>query len=225
MTDMPVANRHGFYRYCLDANALVEGMTLRTYVRELGSQAMSDEATAACRDSVGRRHISDTQFKERGYKSPTYFGEGGEFLRHCYFEFFGYEYGVKEVWSINADRGAIREDLGWDGGATTLAGDHPVYFQDKTTENHDKEHMMNDGSRIMNFVGSAAMHAIAVESIDAERARFILWTTASGLDRSLLERLHGQVEVVACKSITEKIDGNTTFWNIVSEKLAKEAGK
>ena len=218
-------NQHGFYRYCIDGNVLVERMTLRAYVQELGVQAMSARAVRVCHDRPRKRNSEDQEFSICGYKSPIYFGEGGEFLRHCYFEYFGgdREYGLKDVWSVNTDHGSIPDDLGWDGGAVTIDGCHPVYFQDKTTEDHQKKHQMNDGSRIMNFVGSAAMHSIAVESIDAERARFILWTTAAGLDRTLLERLHGKVEVVACKSITRKVDGNKEFWNMVAEKLSGRA--
>lgn len=43
--------------------------------------------------------------------------EGGEFLRHCHLEYFGHRYNVESVWSVNADHGAIADDLGWDGGA------------------------------------------------------------------------------------------------------------
>lgn len=217
---MQPPNKHGFRKYCLDSDALVEGQTLRTYVRELGAQARLDEAAEVCHDRIHGKHASDREYSEQKYKSPIYFGEGGEFLRHCYFDFFGYEYDLKEVWSVNADDGAIPKDLGWDGGAVTTDGRHPVYFQDKTTEVHDKDYKMNDGSRVMNFAGSAAMHAIANENVDAERARFILWTTANGLDRSLLDRLHGKVEVVACESIAERVDGCESFWIKVARELS-----
>lgn len=220
---MPGQHDHRFPQYCLDGNALVERKTLRTYVKTLGQQAMTAEAAEAYSEKPREKYRSDKEYGKRGYLSPSYFGEGGEFLRHCYFEFFGRKHRLENVWSLNKGHGAVPVDMGWDGGATCTDSGAPVYIQDKTTEKHGNFHEMNDGSRIMNFAGSAAMHAIA--SGHGNDARFVVWTTAKGLHPTLEARMHGRVEVVACQAIGGSVDGNTDFWDMVSGKLAKGRGE
>lgn len=113
-------------------------------------------------------------------------------------------------------------DLGWDGGATCADSGDPVYIQDRTTEKHGSFHEMNDGSLLMNFVGSAAMHAVA--SGHGNDARFVVWTTAKVLHPTLKARMHGRIEVVACHAIGGSVDGSTDFWGMASRKLIKGPG-
>lgn len=222
------SNDHRFPDRCLDGGALVVRKTLRTFVKALGEQAKTQAAADAYSEPPRAKYRKDRSHGKQGLLSPTYFGEGGEFLRHCYFEFFGRSHNLEGVWSLNASHGSIPEDLGWDGGAVSIGRGDPIYIQDKTTGKHASRHEMNDGSRVMNFVGSAAMHAIASErdgnGTVATNARFILWTTAKGVHRTLERRMHGMVEVVGCERISRDVDGVEGFWDFVSGKLVRNCG-
>ena len=227
---MGLPNQHRFRKYCIDGSQLVAGKTLRYYVKELAKQAKTQQSVEIYGGTNREKYLSDPEYRKNSYLSPIYFGEGGEFLRHCYFEFFGHKYNLEAVWSLNTDHGAIADDLGWDGGAVSIVSSvdatgvetnkgAPVYFQDKTTERFGHLHSINDGSRLMNFFGSAALHAIA--SGQAEISRFIVWTSGKGLNKALYTRTHGRVEVVGNDRISEDTDGNTTFWNYVAGKFVR----
>lgn len=225
---MKKANQHRFRRYCIDGRQLVEGKTLRTFVKSLARQSKSKRSQEIYGDRVREKYALENDYAKRGFRSPIYFGEGGEFLRHCYFEFFCHKYNLEEVWSLNSDHGPISEDLGWDGGAVSatnrthadsvvVRSGSPIYIQDKVTEHHERLHSLNDGSRLMNFFGSASLHAIATGRGDD--SRFIVWTTGKGIDKALYKRTHGRVEIVGSEAISEDIDGNSVFWKYVSSKF------
>ena len=203
-------NEHRFPKYCLDAEGLTKRPFLQVYVEELHRQAKSSEAVAV-------------YGKVRGTNMATFYeGEGGEFLRHCYFEAFGHEepYNLKDIWSLNMSEGLVPDDLGWDGTAVDAATGSPVYIQDKTTVKHETLLTMDSG--LMTFAGSAALHAR--KNGVAETARFLVWTTAAGLDWTLMDRMHEQVEVVAFKEISQRVDGNNEFWRLVADKLMRKSG-
>lgn len=227
---MSLPNQHRFRKYCIEGSQLVEGKTLRYYVNELAKQAKTQRSVEIYGHTNKQKYVNDPAYSRNSYLSPVYFGEGGEFLRHCYFEFFGHKYNLEAVWSVNKDHGAIADYLGWDGGAVSSKSSvnaigvetsqgAPVYFQDKTTERFGHLYSMNDGSRLMNFFGSAALHAIATGQ--AEFARFIVWTSGKGMNKVLHRKTHGRVEVVGNDRISEDTDGNTAFWNYVAEKFVR----
>lgn len=221
---MSASNRHRFPQHCVDSDALTKGRTIEAYVHALASQADDERASHAYLRDIRGTDVSE----HRGcYASPEYFGDGGEFLRHCFFDFFGSHFCLEDVWSVNADSGILDKDRGWDGGAVTSqssskhawAGEgDPVYIQDKTTEDFSRTYMTNDNSRIMNFVGAAAVDAIVKEH--AQRSRFIVWTTGTGLHPVLDQNIGGRVEVVGYGKITQLANNCEDFWMSVAKALA-----
>ena len=215
---MSASNRHRFSRHCVDPCALTLGRTVEAYIHELDTQSATRQAGDAYYECMRKKKNSEVS------SSSFYFGDGGEFLRHCFLDFFGSHFSLREVWSVNADDGVLDEDIGWDGGATTSC-DHmwaqeggPVYIQDKTTRDFDKFFKINDGSKIMNFVGSAAMDAISREK--GQQARFILWTTGRGVHHSLERSTAGRVEVIGYERITKLANNCEDFWQSVARALA-----
>ena len=217
---MSAPNRHRFPQHCIDLDALIQGRTLESYLRALANQANDEAATRTYLNGVCGTDVSEHR---ESYASPEYFGEGGEFLRHCFFDFFGSRFCLRDIWSVNARSGVIQRDRGWDGGAVTSKshrnhdwaskGD-PVYIQDKTTRNFSKLYETNDGSRIMNFVGAAAMDAIVQGH--AQKARFILWTTGKGLHYILEQNVGERLEVVGYEAISNLVDYCDDFWKSVA---------
>ena len=92
-----------------------------------------------------------------------------------------------------------------------------LYIQTKGTLNPTKEHMTNDGSRIMNFVGSSLSEAC--QSQDAYYMRLILFTLGKGLHFRLDENTGKKIEVVNYSEISRKIDKNPFFWNHIRRRL------
>ena len=215
---MSACNRHRFPRHCVDPDALTRGRTVEAYIHELDKQSATTQAGDAYHEHMRKKINSEES------SSSFYFGDGGEFLRHCFLDFFGSHFSLREVWSVNADDGILDEDIGWDGGATTSCnhmwaqeGD-PIYIQDKTTRDFDKFFKINDGSRIMNFVGSAAMDAISHKT--GQKARFILWTTGQGFHHTLERSTAGRVEVISYEKITKLANNCEDFWQSTAEALA-----
>ena len=227
---MGLPNQHRFRKYCFDGSQLVAGKTLRSYVKALAKQAKTQQSVEIYGNTNRQKYVNDPEYSRNSYLSPAYFGEGGEFLRHCYFEFFGHKYNLEAVWSVNKDHGALADYLGWDGGAVSsnssvdangieTSKGAPVYFQDKITERFGHLHSINDGGSFMNFFGSAALHAMSIGQ--TEFSRFIVWTSGKGMNKTLHRITHGRVEVVGNNRISEDTDGNTAFWNYVAEKFVR----
>ena len=215
-------NQHRFPRYCIDPDALTKGRTLEAYVHYLGEQANDQRAAHAYLNDIRGNEISSSL---GAYKSPSYFGDGGEFLRHCFFNFFGSHFYLRDVWSVNGDDGILCRDMGWDGGAVTskefnwARSGSPVYIQDKTTHDFEKVYRTNDRSRIMNFVASAAMDAIVQGT--AHEARFILWTTGKGIHSVLDRNTARRIEVVGYDKVTDLVNDHDEFWNSVAVVLSR----
>ena len=214
---------HSFHKYVVDAKALVKTNTLRGFNKELARQSNTDEAVAKYQVLNGTPEEDYSQFK-----SPLYYGGGVEFLAESYFSFFGSAYNLTDIKSVD-DWDHPERDRGSDHKAVSLKRQKykvpniitepasPVRIQTKGTLNPMKEHMTNDGSRIMNFVGSAGMEAILTGT--AYQTRLLLFTLGKGLHFVLKENTYNKIEVVNNKAISRKIDNNPFFWNHVRDRL------
>ena len=220
---------HSFHKYVVDAKALVKTNTLRGFNRELARQSNTDEAVAKYQVLNGKPEEDYSQFK-----SPLYYGGGVEFLAESYFSFFGSAYNLTDIKSVD-DWDHPERDRGSDHKAVSLKRQKykvpniitepasPVRIQTKGTLNPLKEHKTNDGSRIMNFVGSAL--AEACKSGSAYQTRLILFTLGKGLHYRLEENTYRKIEVVHNKEIAKKIDNNPFFWNHVRERFGLPKAK
>ena len=209
--------QHRFQRYCIDPDKLTHGRTLEAFLHVLKNQSNEEIAV----QSYGKgKELTDFAEHETTYRSPLYFGEGGEFLSHCFFEYYKDKYSIENIVSVNCN---IANDRGWDREAVTTRNfkwatcGSPVYIQDKTTLNSNKIFRMNDGSRIMNFLGAAAMDAITKGK--AQEARFILWTTGKSVHFSVDKVTFDRLEVVNGEMISSLINDNEKFWKFVDMHL------
>ena len=214
---------HSFYKYVVDAKALVKNSNLKKYNHELARQSNTDEAVKKYQVLTGASEEDYSQFR-----SPLYYGAGVEFLAESYFSFFGSDYNLVDITSVD-DWDNKERDRGSDHHAVSQmkkkykkqrvisSAASPIRIQTKGTLNPMKEHTTNDGSRIMNFVGSAGMEAILTGT--AYQTRFILFTLGKGLHYRLEENTYKKIEVVNYKEIARKIDGNPFFWNHVRDRL------
>jgi hypothetical protein len=91
-----------------------------------------------------------------------------------------------------------------------MAG-NKVYVQVKTARNPTKEYTPNDGSRLPNF-GLYAMSE-AIISGEANRARYIVFTTGKGLHFSMDKMSRGMFEVVAFSDIKKLMNNDIVFLN------------
>ena len=214
---------HSFYKYVNDAKALVKTNTLRGFNHELARQANTDEAVKKYQVLTGASEEDYSQFK-----SPLYYGAGVEFLAESYFSFFGSDYNLVDIKSVDdwddkgRDRGSdhmavSQKKLDYKTQRVISAPGSPIRIQTKGTLNPMKEHKTNDGSRIMNFVGSAGMEAILTGT--AYQTRLLLFTLGKGLHFVLKENTYNKIEVVNNKAISRKIDNNPFFWNHVRDRL------
>ena len=212
---------HSFPDYCIGKDLLANSQTVAGYLDTLDSQSRNSEAK--------RKYISPAEED----RSIAYFGAGGEFLAHCYFEYFYKEYNLHEICSVDG-RGMSKRDKGWDIEAKTLEErkhrkivnakmDSLVYIQVKTMTDPKYIHKINDGSRIMNFVGASAMDAISREQ--GHSARFVLWTTGGGIDRILDDNTCKRIEVISRNEIASYIDDNTRFWIHVKARFGIDSTK
>jgi len=214
---------HSFTKFCINPEALVKKQIMKGFVTALGKQANTDEAAYKYNQSA---FTTDEDYK--GYKSPRYFGAGWEFFRHVYMDVFGSEYNLYGVTS-NDDWDNPLPDIGWDGSAfsrktkfykpleiQTEPGS-PVYFQDKATENWIKEYMTNDGSHIMNYLGSAQANARRRKA--SYQARYFLFTSGKGLHYKLEENTSKIITLLNGSHISRKCDGDQVFWNELRRHL------
>lgn len=216
---------HSFYNFAVDPEALVKSQTLKGYNKELARQANTEEA-------VQKYQVLDPKGVDEDYsglfKSPLYYGAGVEFLAHNYFDFFDSDYNLKEIISMD-DYDNPQRDIGSDihalsqkknkykrQGVITRPGS-PVRIQVKGTLNPTKEHMTNDGSRIMNFVGSSLAEACITQT--AYQMRLILFTLGKGIHYRLVDNTFKKIEVVNNREISNKVDNNPFFWNRVRESF------
>lgn len=214
---------HSFSKYVIDAEALVKSQTLKSFNVELARQANTDEA-------VKKYQVLNKSADEdyNNFKSPLYYGAGVEFLSEGYFEFFDSDYNLKEIVSMDdwdnpeKDRGSDHKAVSQKKvkykkqGIISQPGS-PIRFQTKGTLNPTKEHMTNDGSRIMNFVGSALAEACKGQT--AYSMRLILFTLGKGLHYKLDGNTYKRIEVVNYQEIRKKIDKNPFFWNYMRERF------
>jgi transcription antitermination factor NusG len=207
---------HSFNQYVNDAEKLLETETLKGFTKELVKQSNTTEA-------VNKYQVlSPKEDEYTKFKSPLYFGSGVEFLSFGFFDFFGSDYNLIQVTSID-DWDNPQRDIGFDLNAVSQkhkkykkqavvseAGS-PIYIQVKGTDNPIKEHMTNDGSRIMNFVGASL--AKARKDGNIYTTRLILFTLGKGLHWALNDNTSNCVEVIGNIQISKKIDNNPYFWN------------
>jgi hypothetical protein len=214
---------HSFYQYVIDAEALVKSQTLKGFNKELARQANTDEAVA--KYQVLNRLIDEDYGQ---FRSPLYYGGGVEFLAESYLDFFDSNYNLKEIVSMD-DWDNPQRDRGSDHHAVSAKKEKyktqgvisqpgsPVRIQTKGTLNSTKEHMTNDGSRIMNFVGSSL--AEACKSQTAYSMRLILFTLGKGLHYRLEDNIFKKIEVINSSEISKKIDKNPFFWNHMRKRF------
>lgn len=214
---------HSFHKYVVNAKALVKTNTLRGFNKELARQSNTDEAVAKYQVLSG---VSEEDYSQ--FRSPLYYGGGVEFLAESYFSFFGSDYNLIDLKSVDdwdhpeRDRGSdhkavSQKKMKYKGPNIITEPASPVRIQTKGTLNPLKEHKTNDGSRIMNFVASAL--AEACKSGSAYQTRLILFTLGKGLHYRLEENTYRKIEVVNNKEIARKIDNNPFFWNYVRERF------
>ena len=214
---------HSFHKYVVNAKALVKTNTLRGFNKELARQSNTDEAVAKYQVLSG---VSEEDYSQ--FRSPLYYGGGVEFLAESYFSFFGSDYNLIDLKSVDdwdhpeRDRGSdhkavSQKKMKYKGPNIITEPASPVRIQTKGTLNPLKEHKTNDGSRIMNFVASAL--AEACKSGSAYQTRLILFTLGKGLHYRLEENTYRKIEVVNNKEIARKIDNNPFFWNHVRERF------
>lgn len=220
---------HSFNKYVIDAEALVKDQTLKGYLTQLGKQAKTDEAFNRYELSTqSNPYEADTQ----KYKSPKYFGAGGEFLAHNYFDFFGNDYNLVEYESVD-DWDDPKKDGGTDGYAksqkeksyhkqfTKTKPGSKVFIQVKTTENGGKVFMTNDYSRIPNFCMNAMSSSIV--SGGANQDRYLLLHTGLKLHYRLVENSNNLIVEIGRKEIAKKVDHNPFFWNQVRKSFGLQS--
>jgi hypothetical protein len=214
-------NNHSFKVYCIDPSVLLAKPNLDNYLKVLKSQANDPLALIPYHDN--------TPDSDQKIQAPRYFGAGGEFLAHCFFEFFGNDYNLFDVESNDNDDRELN-DGGVDITAKTIktkiykqlcytkaiAGS-PVYIQVKTPTNRMREFMTNDGSNIMNFYGHA--QGLARQAGQSFYSRYILFTTGKSLHWKLNSNTQGMITVVNYNEIKRKIDNNEVFFNYMRDKF------
>lgn len=197
--------------------------TLRGYVKKANAIAKRQDAIA--KFEVGS-YKDINELKDIKW-SPKYFGGAIEFLCENFFIQYGERFGVYDFESVG-DFDSNEIDSGVDHrGKNNLAKKlggmrecHPgsdVYIQTKGTANSAKKFMTNDGSRIMNFYGNAQGQALMRGQ--AYQARYILFTTGSGLHYRLEQSTFGMIEVINFKVISNHIDGRTVFFDNIRERV------
>ena len=189
--------------------------------------AEEQSKTSAAKDSIAR----DKKFKEEEW-CPAYFGSFVEWLVEHFLRKFGHEpkFNITRPLMCAQD-GAQYQDYGVDGHAETLKNlpktnksrtrDHiagsRVYIQVKGSVSSRKEHQVNDGSRIANFIGNAATCAILDKC--AYTARFVLVTTASGVNHHVNNMANNLLEVIAFDDLSSRINGDVDFLNQMRREI------
>ena len=214
-------NNHSFKTYCINPSDLLAKPKLDNYLKILKVQANDPAALIPYHDKIPDEN--------QQIQAPRYFGAGGEFLAHCFFEFFGNDYNLFDVESIdNVDRElndggidieakTIKEKIYKQQCHTKAIANSPVYIQVKTTTNRMREFMTNDGSNIMNFYGHA--QGVARQSGHSFYARYILFTTGKGLHWKLDSNTQHMIIVINYNEIKRKIDDNEVFFNYMRDKF------
>ena len=206
---------HKFSEICVDFDAILQEPDIRKMIKIVLKQAKTEEA---------KKRTDLANYKDYNEKegSPKYFGMFVEWYAQHFLNHFGHVFNIGNV-QMAEHAGGTDEDYGIDGMGTTVytrtikgtnrkaeAG-AKVYLQVKGTDNHNKEHYANDGSRLPNFTTHAMSSAIKAGT--AYKSRYILFTTAKGVYYTLDKMWNGMVEVVAIKEINKLAKGNMVFLN------------
>ena len=188
---------------------------LSTFVAILKKQSKSESA---------KMMVDYANYKDyaKNESCPLWFGFGVEWLAGHFLEYYGTHFNIHNVQMSEVEDSAA-EDLGTDGRANTIRRqpmpktrriantNSPVYIQVKGTTHHDKIHAANDGSRLTNFMANAMSDAMKTgHAIDA---RYVLFTTASGIHYKLAKMTNGYMEVIGFEDIRKRVEGDIPFLN------------
>jgi hypothetical protein len=216
---------HSFFKYCIAPNEFHNVQTAKQFLRVLKKQSNDDAAIIPYRESPSL----DDDEAVIALKAPRYFGAAGEAFAEVFFDLFGTEFNIGNVKFVD-DAEHEEDDRGVDAYASSMKRKtykqgitkesqpgSPVYIQVKTALNTIKEHMTNDGSRIMNFYGNAQSNARKVHA--AYTARYVLFTFAGGIHWKLKQNTDEDIEVINFKKIAKLVDNNPFFWNEFYKRL------
>lgn len=218
-----VFKNHGInFGYLLDSSIVdKKGNWLSTFLNRLKEQSKDQTAKM-------RVHFADYKDYTDNETDPLYFGMGVEWFASVFLEHYGHEFNLEGL-AMTDDVGSQAMDLGTDGLAKSVRKQtmrktnriaqkgSPVYIQVKGTTNKTKIHIANDGSRITNFLTNAMSHAMV--SGYPFQARYILFTTASGIHYRLDQMSHGFLEVIDYDKINKMIRGDIVFLNKLREDV------
>ena len=211
---------HSFRKYCIDPAALTKKQTLRGFKAAALKQANTPAA------QIPYNEVDMYEEDGKKIKAPRYFGAAGELFAQVYLEFFGNDYNLHTVTATddeekeNNDGGvdleamSIKSKIYKKQALTKTDANSSIYIQVKFPLDPTKEHMTNDGSRIMNFFGNA--QGLARTSSQCYQARYFLVTFGKGLQYRLNDNTSGLIFVINFKEMARKVDNNPAFWNAMN---------
>lgn len=220
---------HSFALKAPYATDILSEPTLKRYVHNAAIAAKTKEAIEVYEiDS----YKDFDELNGDGFKSawsPKYFGYAIEFLAEHFFEVFGSKFNIGNVVSGN-DYENVISDGGVDHYGISLAeqkigyrkcraGD-TVFIQTKGVLNPRYEFTTNDGARLPNFFMNAQAQALRIGQ--SYRARYVLFTTGSGIHYALDNNSGNLAEVINYKKISQLVDNNIVFWNGMRKKMGLE---
>jgi len=184
--------KHRFKNTCQDASKLLKGVNkLSTFMTRLNKMAEEQEGNGM------------------GWTADEFKGDGFEALVEVMLN------------AMSADkRIGIRnyapwqgKDMGIDGvGRTNELNSRPVTVQIKYRTNTQKDLTTEDG--ISNFV------AMSTTADGFENAHMVFITTASGVNRSILEQMYNnKTTVFSIKELKKFIDNNPVFWDTFRSEM------
>ena len=210
-----MTNKHVFNNHCVDFHQILCKNNLDDMLNVVYNQSKTE---------LAKMRVDFANYKDYGTDewSPAYFGQFTEWLAEHFLNHYGHLFNIQNIQMIDSE-GSSEEDYGIDGrgisvkpqvmqstGRKSKPGS-PVYIQVKGTMNKTKEYTPNDGSRLPNF----GLNALAEATVGgySYQARYLIFTTGSGLHHSLEKMSKGLFEVINHKKIRLLMDKDTVFLN------------
>lgn len=216
-----------FKNHCINFEELLKPELIHEK-HPLGSMLAIAHRQSKTEEAKIRVDLANYKQYESHESCPAYFGLYVEWLAYHFLNHHGSFFNIQNV-NMSASEGSTEVDLGIDGiGYCIKEGldkqsrrkyqkGSPVYIQVKGTTNRTKEYSANDGSRLSNF-GMNAM-ATAITSGHAYQARYIIFTTGSGIKYTLNNMSKSLFEVINYEKINALIKSDVTFLNRLRESV------
>jgi len=229
-----MSKKHVFENHCVDFESILKTSDIKQMLKIVQKQSLTDEAKKRMGVEEYKTHnkydVNDLDKKDDP-RSPVYFGMFVEWYAQEFLNHFGAHYNIMNVNMYDAV-GSSNDDYGVDGMGLSMSAElksntngpgithqkgSPVYLQVKGTVNHGKSHAPNDGSRLPNFTTNAMSSAIKLHQ--AYQSRYVLFTTAKGIDHHLGNMWNGMVEVIGIGEIVKHTNRNEVFLNILRSRV------